>query len=246
MKECAMHRVTISIFVAFSIAFLMTTSYAASSNKKVSKPIPCEEGYTCMRVKSGQSWKTLFPDETERGIVMRVNRWNGSLYAGKVIKIPNNLSGASLLDYSPFPRQITPPDEKLVVIDPKLLAFAAYDANGTLINWGPASAGRNWCPDIQKGCRTKAGEFRIYSLGSSNCKSRKFPIPRGGAPMPFCMFFNGGQALHGSPGEVLAGNHSHGCVRLFVPDAEWLRYDFVEPPGESNDYRGTKVVVMPY
>lgn len=229
------------------IIALSFTSYSfAKTSKRVAKPIPCDEGFTCLRVKSGQSWKSLFPDETERGIVMRINRWNASLYAGKVIKIPNNLSEATLLDFSPFPRNIDPPDEKLIIVDPNIHAFGAYDADGTLVNWGPAAGGKDWCPDIQKGCRTKAGEFRIYSLGSSDCKSRKFPVPRGGAPMPFCMFFNGGQALHGSLGGLIASNQSHGCVRLFVPDAEWLRYDFVEGPRESNGYRGTKVVIMPY
>lgn len=228
------------------LIFVVATTADAKSTKKTAKPIPCEEGYTCLRVKGGQSWKLLFPDETERGIVMRINRWNGSLYAGKVIKIPNNLNDATLLDYAPFPRYIESPEEKLLIFDPKVQAFGAYDADGTLVNWGPAVGGNDWCPDIKSSCRTKAGEFRIYSLGNSNCKSRKFPIPRGGAPMPFCMFFNGGQAFHGSPGGVIARHASHGCVRLFVPDAEWLRYDFVEPPVESNNYRGTKVVVLPY
>jgi lipoprotein-anchoring transpeptidase ErfK/SrfK len=45
--------------------------------------------------------------------------------------------------------------------------------------------------------------------------------------------------LHGVPdGEVVEGNISHGCVRMHVVDAEWLRYSFVN--------YGTKVVVKPY
>jgi len=39
------------------------------------------------------------------------------------------------------------------------------------------------------------------------------------------MYFHGGFALHGSY-EVPGFNASHGCVRLFVPDAEWLNQDF--------------------
>ncbi|HSW70413.1 MAG TPA: L,D-transpeptidase family protein, partial [Gammaproteobacteria bacterium] len=38
--------------------------------------------------------------------------------------------------------------------------------------------------------------------------------------------------------EVVDGNASHGCVRLKVQDAEWLRFNFVSI--------GTKVVVLPY
>lgn len=207
----------------------------------------CEtDAFTCMRVKRGQSWESLFPDEREREIVMRVNHKNSRLWTGQVIKIPNNLEQADLLDYSPFPRQIEAPQEKLVVFDPKRYAWAAYDSDGTLVRWGPATGGQSWCSDIDEPCYTKAGRFRIFSMGNSSCISSKFPQPDGGAPMPYCMFFNGGQALHGSPGGVMLGNESHGCVRMFVRDAEWLRYEFIDPPEEYNNYRGTEVLVMPY
>ncbi|HEX4044780.1 MAG TPA: L,D-transpeptidase [Gammaproteobacteria bacterium] len=223
------------------------TTYAKNKTTKSAMPAWCRvDGYTCLRVKSGQSWEILFPDERERGIVMRVNRTSGVLYAGVILKVPNNLSEGDLLDYAPFPRRIEPIGEKIIVIDLKQNAWGAYVPDGTLIRWGPATGGKAWCSDIDQPCRTKSGAFRIYSLGSSNCISSKFPVPDGGAPMPFCMFFNGGQALHGSPGAVMKANVSHGCVRLFVPDAEWLRYDFVEPPRAENNYRGTKVIVLPY
>lgn len=203
-----------------------------------------DAGYTCIKIKRGQSWQSLFPDESERGLVMRINHTNGRLYPGMTIRVPTNLESSNLLDHSPFPVFIEPPEEKVVVVDLKKHAWGAYEADGSLIRWGPATGGKDWCSDIDRSCRTKAGIFRIYSLGSSNCVSSKFPIPDGGAPMPYCMFFNGGQALHGSPGGVIRGNESHGCVRLFVDDAEWLRYDFVDPPRGSNNYRGTKVVVF--
>lgn len=45
--------------------------------------------------------------------------------------------------------------------------------------------------------------------------------------MPYCVFFNRGIALHGSP-EVPGYHASHGCVRLFVQDAEWLNESFIE------------------
>ena len=63
--------------------------------------------------------------------------------------------------------------------------------------------------------------------------------------MPYCMFFNGGQALHGSS-DIQFDNISHGCIRLHVDDAKWLRYQFVEAPGVANNYRGTKVVIKSY
>lgn len=141
--------------------------------------------------------------------------------------------------------QITPPGEKLIIVDPNVHEWGAYSKDGKLLRSGIATAGSNWCRDIGRRCRTKAGSFRIFSLGSSRCVSRKFPVGRGGAPMPYCMYFNGGQALHGSY-EVVRGNISHGCVRLHVEDARWLRFNFVEGPNAGNNYRGTRVIVRPY
>lgn len=44
--------------------------------------------------------------------------------------------------------------------------------------------------------------------------------------MPYCMFFQGGFAIHGS--SDLPGHHaSHGCVRVLVKDAQWLNEEFV-------------------
>lgn len=138
---------------------------------------------------------------------------------------------------SRLPQQIAT-NEKVVLVDPRVHAWGAYD-NGTLVRAGLATAGSTWCPDLGRPCKTAAGSFRVQSLGAAECKSRTFPLPKGGAPMPYCMFFHGGQALHGVPaGEVVEGNISHGCVRLNVSDAEWLRFNFVNV--------GTKVQVSPY
>lgn len=144
-----------------------------------------------------------------------------------------------------MPDSISAPGEKVIIVDPVIHAWGAYSANGTLERTGMATAGGKWCKDIHRSCKTKAGSFRIFSLGNSGCRSRKYPLPRGGAPMPYCMFFNGGQGLHGSQ-NVFYGNGSHGCVRLHVEDAKWIRFNFVEGPNASNGYRGTKVVVRPY
>ncbi|MFF9351618.1 L,D-transpeptidase [Streptomyces sp. NPDC014734] len=42
------------------------------------------------------------------------------------------------------------------------------------------------------------------------------------APMPYSQFFDGGQALHGHPGDLYDGGGSAGCVNLTVRDAETL------------------------
>jgi lipoprotein-anchoring transpeptidase ErfK/SrfK len=53
------------------------------------------------------------------------------------------------------------------------------------------------------------------------------------------MFFNNGEALHGSPDNtVIEANVSHGCVRMRIQDAEWMRENFADI--------GTTVIVLPY
>ena len=131
------------------------------------------------------------------------------------------------------------PGEKVIVINPNVHAWAAYGADGRLIRAGLATAGNRWCPDIHRACKTKPGTFRVQTLGNAYCRSTIYPLPRGGAPMPYCMFFDKNQGMHGSPAsKVVEGNISHGCVRMHISDAEWLRYNFVTI--------GTKVIVLPY
>jgi len=134
-------------------------------------------------------------------------------------------------------KKLGPVPERKIVVDPRSHTWKAYAANGKLLRSGLATAGSRWCWDIHRPCKTRSGTFRIYSLGSSHCISHKFPVGRGGAPMPYCMFFNGGQGIHGSY-EVVAGNISHGCVRVHVNDARWIRFNFAT--------EGTKIIVKPY
>ncbi len=149
------------------------------------------------------------------------------------------------VDDAPMAAQRHAEGEKIVVVDPREHAWGAYDARGRLIRWGIATAGADYCSDVGKPCRTKTGNFRIYSQGSAGCISNSYPFPGGGAPMPYCMYFTASQAIHGS-NEVVYENASHGCVRVHVDDAKWLRYQFVEGPTLANNFRGTKIVVMEY
>src|SRR3990167_1331171 len=57
--------------------------------------------------------------------------------------------------------------EKVVVVDPSVHAWGAYDANGNLLRAGLATAGANWCADIGRSCRTSVGSFRVNSLGTA-------------------------------------------------------------------------------
>ncbi|MBV9575517.1 MAG: L,D-transpeptidase [Gammaproteobacteria bacterium] len=190
-----------------------------------------KDQYSCYTVKRGQTWEKLYPNEEKRDLVMRINRMNTEIYSGLKIAIPRS-DDLNKLSYSPLPRQIDPPGEKTIIVSIDKLAFGAYSAEGVLRYWGAISSGRGYCRDVHHHCGTPTGKFTIYSKQGKGCVSNKFPVGRGGAPMPYCMFFHGGFALHGSY-TVPGYNDSHGCVRLFVNDAEWLNRDFTAEEGET-------------
>mgnify|MGYP001764013114 CR=1 FL=1 len=183
--------------------------------------------YLCHKVQAHESWSGLFPDDDERDLVKRLNRMNIPLRRGMVIAIPKELGSLDLMDISPFPESISAPGTSTIQVDQDKLAWGAYDSGGRLVNWGPISAGKSYCPDIKSACRTVKGKFTIYRKQGEGCVSSRFPRPHGGAKMPFCMHFFKGFALHGSY-TVPGRNDSHGCVRMFVQDAEWLNQNFIK------------------
>lgn len=201
---------------------------------------------SCLVGKS-DTWESLLPDPAERLLVQKLNRMNIALRPGMFLTIPENMSGKTLLDFSPFPGQIPAPGEKLLIWDPKLLAWAAYDKNGNLVRWGPGIGGKDWCPDVERGCRTPVGTFRIIFKCGYGYRSSKYPLDKCRGDLPgrpgcarmywFVCFSEDGEGFHGS--DDVPGRHdSHGCIRIFKDDAEWLNKEFAEV--------GTKVVILPY
>ena len=194
-----------------------------------------QKQFKCHKVKKGETWASLFPSSHQREVAHRLNRKNNRLKPGQVIAIPKN-AATDLIDVSPFPSYITDKGQfNRIYVNQRKLAWGAYDAGGKLIKWGPISAGRSYCRDIKGSCKTPSGTFTAFRKKGSGCESTTFPVGKGGSPMPYCIFFNKGIALHGSD-TVPGYNASHGCVRLFTEDARWLNYSFVE-------LGGTKVVV---
>lgn len=126
----------------------------------------------------------------------------------------------------PVAEQIAAPGRKTIKINLSQLTWAAYTPDGALVKSGPVSGGRDYCPDIKRGCRTPTGTYTVYRKQGPECKSSKFPVGKGGAKMPYCMHFNKGYAMHGS-NSVPGYNASHGCVRMLVEDARWLNQEFV-------------------
>lgn len=210
-----------------AISCQLTSFTAVADNTAIYGARLChsEADVSCVVAHEGDTWESLFPDPTERDLIKRLNRINIHVYPGLRIAVPNH--NVTLQSLAPFKQNVGHLGEKQVVVDPKQLAWAAYDEEGNLVNWGPASTGRSYCPDEDGACLTPSGTFTVYDKKGEGCVSSKFPIPDGGAKMPYCMHFHNGFALHGSY-EMPGVNASHGCVRMFPQDAQWLNQNFVK------------------
>ncbi|MBN2688995.1 MAG: L,D-transpeptidase [Gammaproteobacteria bacterium] len=226
----------------FSRIFLVLLSITAISlpavaARRVAHKLCTSPNYECIKVKKGDSWQKLWPDPRVRRIVMRLNRMNTNLVRGMRIVVPVSLNNITHMDISPMPYSVHPYGQRVVVVNMSEQAFGAYDSNGYLVHWGPISGGKGFCHDIQKRCNTPRGSYRVFRKGTEMCESKKFPVPDGGAPMPYCMYFKGGFAMHA--GDLPGYHASHGCVRMFYEDAEWLNKHFL-----NKGKGGTKVIVQ--
>lgn len=220
-----------------AIALYMGVTHALG-DKYFGKSLCNHPDYECIKLRRGGSWTSVFPDPHKRDLIQRVNRTYNYLPRGKVLAVPKDIEKKTIFDIAPFPLVNPDKGEKTIVVDQNKLAWAAYGADGQMVRWGPISSGRDFCPDIGKGCRTLTGVFRFFDKQNSQCRSRSF----GGARMPYCMFFHKGFAMHGS-NDIPGRRASHGCVRMFTHDAQWLNYNFVEIGTAANNFKGTKVIV---
>ncbi|HAT8964203.1 TPA: L,D-transpeptidase family protein, partial [Legionella pneumophila subsp. pneumophila] len=123
------------------------------------------------------------------------------------------------------------------IFNPNTLTWKAISSNGKVIRTGRGSGGKHYCSDVRRSCKTPSGVFRVISKGGPACRSSRYPLGKGGAPMPYCMFFSKLYAIHGSP-DVPNYNASHGCVRVKPHDARWLSQNFIKI--------GTKVIIKSY
>jgi len=228
------------LLLLVGIAFVLTSTLTFAASQRYGQSLCSHSDYYCMKVKRGQTWHSMFPNAEQRDVVKRVNRMNIRLRTGMTIAVPKNLDSKDIWDVSPFASKISSTGHKTIVISQKKLAFAAYNSNGHIVHWGPVSTGRNYCKDVGRGCTSPRGTFAMYHKKGAGCVSSKYPINRSKprAPMPHCMFFHGGYAMHGSP-TVPGYRASHGCIRLFNDDARWLNEDFIDTRGN------TKVIVLP-
>lgn len=145
--------------------------------------------------------------------------------------------GSAQAGRTSFPSRRQATGHRVFIFDPKKPAWAAYNEDGKLVKTGEASGGKSYCPDVGRSCLTPRGSFAVHAKGSRYCKSSKYPLGKGGAPMPHCMFFYRGYAIHGSP-NVPKYNASHGCIRVRPDAAAWLHKHFIR--------MGTQVIVKKY
>lgn len=228
MIQMILKTITYSIaFVWLSLYTALTFAETTAGSQYYGAALCAYEGFHCIAIKKSDTWEQLFPTRRERDMVKRFNRTNMALRTRPWIVVPDDLEHMNYAELSPLPAHLDSATEKVLLVSLSLQAFGAYDAKGNLVYWGPISSGKDFCPDIKQPCRSAAGTFRLVYKRGANCTSDKFPIETGGgAPMPYCMYYYRGFALHGS---TLPGYRaSHGCIRLFVEDAKWLNTTFLE------------------
>ena len=157
--------------------------------------------------------------------------------AGYVHRTTHYLRDKRGRDY--FPMQIKARGEKQFIFDPKASAWAAYYEEGTRVMTGSGSAGVDACEEnAAQSCRTITGTFRVYNKRGLNCRSGEYPVDtKGGAKMPYCMYFYQGFTIHAAY-EVPEHPSSHGCVRVLPSAAKWLNEEFMAI--------GTKVTILAY
>lgn len=242
MKRTILMTLSATILLSVAEASIKPTVGSEFYGQALCKTNP--EKYSCVTVPNGATtWAKLFPDERERDIVQKLNRTDTYLSRGKVLSVPIDLKSITIMDIAPFPFQLEKKGDKYILIDQNRLAWGAYNKDGKLVRWGPVSTGQDYCGDINRSCNTYTGIFYTFGKKGANCRSNIFPVGRGGSVMPYCMFFLKGYALHGS-NEVFGYRASHGCVRMFTRDAQWLNQQFIDEPGDNGSLLGTQVIVQ--
>jgi hypothetical protein len=173
------------------------------------RPLLLEEisSFEIHAVEKGDSFYGLFGPRWES--VSRINRISPqALKPGMILLAPDDFNRHEKT-YSPLPATIEM--EAKLLIDLGKQVIGRYE-DGKLQKWHPISSGK-------EGHRTPTGHFRI-SQKVEHYKSKTYPKPDGGAPMPYAMNFYKGYWIHA--GRLPGYPASHGCIRLIEEDARRL------------------------
>lgn len=148
-------------------------------------------------------------------LALKVNR-RDSLHVrnGDSLMVPD--SSATLLDLSPFPRQIPSVQDqrKLLLVSRRVQAFAAYEA-GRIARWGPTSTGRESLQTPEGLYHTNWKDQERTSTFNDEWLLKWYVNLDNFLGISFHLY-----ELPGYPA-------SHSCVRLLEDDAIWL-YDWAE------------------
>ena len=143
-------------------------------------------------------------------LALKVNR-RDSLHVrnGDSLMVPD--SNATLLDLSPFPRQVPSTSEldKLILVSRRVQAFAAYE-HGRLTRWGPTSTGRETLQTPEGLYHTNWKDAERTSTFNEEWLLKWYVNLDSFLGISFHLF-----ELPGYPA-------SHSCIRLMEDDAIWL------------------------
>lgn len=175
-----------------------------------------------------------YQDQDDQPIMYERTAYNQSSYSGNK-KYKKQKSAKRSGGGFPSSRHAT--GRSVFIFNPNSLTWAVYDGSGNLVRTGHGSGGRKYCPDIRRGCKTPSGTYSIIGKAGPGFRSSRYPLPGGGAPMPYAMFFSKFYAIHGS-NDVPGYNASHGCIRVYTSDARWLSQNIIR--------HGTTVIIHGY
>lgn len=253
--------------ISWFIITICLTLFSSNSDAFYGEKMCKVPGFHCIKLTKKGQGKDFWPDPRELEIVEKINRIHKWYFPGTVMLVPDDMTGKTYMDFSPFPKK---PENlpkkffsffeknktdvpfiyiilgKFVVWDPELLAWAAYK-NGWLVNWGPGLGGADSCEGKVGSCRTPSGIFEALKKKGVNHRSDLYPRGCKGEDcswMPHSIKVQeDGLSMHGS--KWFIGKHaSHGCVRLFTADAKWLNQKFFDY--KTKERHGTKVIFLPY
>ena len=178
-------------------------------------------------------FKSYKPEQ--RKIIAMLNRVDpGSALYRDSLLIPENLSEDPMV-YTPFPLSVPEAEEltKFIIVSYPLQAFGAYEY-GKLVRWGPTSMGGKATPTPTGLFFTNWRAKERISSENEEWLLKWYVNIHLGRGIAFHQY-----NLPGFPA-------SHGCVRLYASDAQWL-FDWAEPwkvtkEGEILRY-GTPVII---
>lgn len=214
-------RLSISFLALASLLiFAECSSSTTQKTSRVEKKMQTEEvqvqrpiNYRLISTKDSIDWLTkLKPGDTLTALMV-LNRTDGwRLKHLDTLIIPDTI-GAGIDLYSPFPKTVDAllKVHKILIVSHRVQAFAVYE-NGDRIKWGPVSLGTKLRP-------TPTGLF------ASNWKSKKTISTINSSwilewYVNLANYEGIGMHQYALPGYPA----SHGCIRMYRDDANWLYY----------------------